>query len=48
MNMDELEGALQLINNSLLSEREFEYLFHVCIMSTYSCLNNPRNNIGDF
>ncbi|XP_021377591.1 uncharacterized protein LOC110465814 isoform X2 [Mizuhopecten yessoensis] len=29
MNVDELEGSLQIINNNLLSTKEFEYLFHV-------------------
>ncbi|XP_033727142.1 LOW QUALITY PROTEIN: uncharacterized protein LOC117316587 [Pecten maximus] len=29
MNVDELEGSLQIINNNLLSNKEFEYLFHV-------------------
>jgi hypothetical protein len=29
MNIEELEGALQVVNHNLISESEFDYLYQV-------------------
>lgn len=30
MNIEELEGALQVVNHNLISESEFDYIYQVC------------------
>ena len=39
MNIEELEGALQVVNHNLISESEFDYLYQVrvCQYQVHVC-----------
>ena len=38
MNIEELEGALQVVNHNLISESEFDYLYQVRVCQYQVCV----------